>query len=82
MNSAGKIEEPGSAIRTGMLTLIFSSNDPYYYHYGDNDDGDDDNDDDDEYTNTFSASRFFYSYTPHFPSSVSLPSTMLTIPLF
>ena len=36
-----------------------------------------------EYTNLcLSASCSFYSYTSHFPSSISLPSTMLTIPLF
>ena len=35
-------------------------------------------DDDNEYTNTFSASCSFYSYTPHFPS----PSSSFTIPIY
>ena len=55
------------------------------YSNDDDDDDDDGADDDaeDEYTNLYlSASYSFYSYIPHFPSSVSLLSTMLTIPLF
>jgi hypothetical protein len=37
-------------------------------------------DDEDEYTNRcLSASCSFYSYTPHFPSSCSLPSLYLSL---
>ena len=54
--------------------MLCDDDDDDYEEY---DNGDDD-DDDDEYTNTFSASCSFYSYTPHFPSPT--PSfTMLTI---
>ena len=46
------------------------------------DDDDDEDDEDDEYTNTFSASCSFYSYTSHFPSSISFSFLhYLTIPL-